>query len=241
MPVNELGQPVGVPVPDWRARPPVGPVVLTGRTVVVEPLGDQHVDGLFTSLVDRSPAEIWTYLSVEPFGSRAEFAAYVEGLRSAQRCEPHVLLDPAGAPQGIACFLRIDPAAGSVEVGSITFSANLQRSTAATEAMYLMARHAFDDLGYRRYEWKCDDLNAASRSAALRLGFRYEGTWRNALVYKGRNRDTAWFSITATEWALLRSAYQQWLAPENFDAAGVQRTSLSLLTAATHSGVRSES
>lgn len=241
MPVNELGQPVGVPVPGWHARPVVGPVVLTGRTVVVEPLGEQHVDALFTSLVERSPAETWTYLSAGPFGSHAEFTAYVEGLRSAQRCEPHVLLDPAGSPQGISCFLRIDAEAGSVEVGSISFSASLQRTTAATEAMYLMARHVFEDLGYRRYEWKCDDLNAASRSAALRLGFRYEGTWRNALIYKGRNRDTAWFSITDTEWALLRPAYQQWLAPENFDAVGRQRASLSTLTAVMLSGVRSDS
>ncbi len=122
--------------------------------------------------------------------------------------------------------MRIDPAAGVIEVGGITYSPRLQRKPAATEAMYLMMRRVFDELGYRRYEWKCDWLNAPSRAAAQRLGFRYEGLFRQATVYKGRSRDTAWFSIIDREWPALRAAFERWLAPENFDAEGGQRRSL---------------
>jgi RimJ/RimL family protein N-acetyltransferase len=132
----------------------------------------------------------------------------------------------------VACFLRIDPANGSAEVGGIVLAAAAQRTTAATEAMVLMARHVFDELGYRRYEWKCDSCNEPSRRAAARLGFRYEGRFRNALVYKGRNRDTDWFSITDEEWRRLAPAYDAWLAAGNFDAEGRQRRSLSELTRA---------
>jgi RimJ/RimL family protein N-acetyltransferase len=127
---------------------------------------------------------------------------------------------------GIATWLRIEHALGTAEVGHITYAASLQRTTAATEAMYLMAAHAFDVVGVRRYEWKCDSLNEPSRRAAARLGFSYEGTFRNALVYKGRNRDTAWFAITDDEWPGLRTAYERWLDPTNFDEHGHQRTAL---------------
>ena len=131
---------------------------------------------------------------------------------------------------GVASYLRIDPVAGSIEVGHINYSPKLQRTVAATEAMYLMMRRAFE-LGYRRYEWKCDSLNAPSRAAAQRYGFSFEGTFRQAWVYKGRSRDSAWFSIIDTEWPALREAFERWLAPENFDAAGQQRVSLASLTA----------
>ena len=142
---------------------------------------------------------------------------------------------PEGRALGIANYMRIDPANGSVEVGGILFGTSLQRTAAATESMYLMARHVFEDLGYRRYEWKCDDLNAPSCAAARRLGFAYEGTHRNAVVYRGRSRDTAWFSITDEEWPVLTPAYEKWLDPANFDAAGGQLTSLSSLTAQARS------
>jgi RimJ/RimL family protein N-acetyltransferase len=132
-------------------------------------------------------------------------------------------------PAGVASYLRIDPAMGSIEVGAILYSPALQRSPAATEAMYLMARHVFEELGYRRYEWKCDSLNQASRRAAERLGFRYEGTFRQAWVVKGRNRDTAWYSIIDSEWPALRNAFERWLDPSNFDAAGKQRARLEAL------------
>ena len=134
-----------------------------------------------------------------------------------------------GRAAGRASYMRIDPAQGSIEVGSIQYGAALARTRAATEAMYLLARHAFEDLGYRRYEWKCDSLNEPSRAAARRLGFTYEGRFRQAMVYRGRNRDTDWFSITDAEWPRLRTAYDAWLDPANFDADGRQQQSLSVL------------
>ncbi len=144
----------------------------------------------------------------------------------------YTIVDGAsGTALGWNTFLRIDPPAGVIEVGNIAFSSALQRTPIATEAMYLMMRRAFVELGYRRYEWKCDALNAPSRAAAKRLGFRYEGTFRKATIYKGRNRDTAWLSITDDEWPAVREAFERWLAPANFDAQGRQQTSLSSLTA----------
>jgi RimJ/RimL family protein N-acetyltransferase len=128
--------------------------------------------------------------------------------------------------------MRIDPANGVIEVGNIKYSSALQRTPLATEAMFLLMRYVFDNLGYRRYEWKCDALNAPSRSAALRLGFTYEGIFRQAVIYKGRNRDTAWFSITDQEWPAIKGAYEAWLAPSNFDAGGKQKTRLADLISA---------
>ncbi len=213
MPVNDFGQPIGTPV-DWTPPPAVSGTTLLGRTCRVEPLSDAHLDDLYRSLVLDSPPETWTYMSGGPFASKGELADYLAGLH-APDWSPHAIVDDSGRAQGVACYLRIAPAAGSVEIGGITYAAALRRTTAATEAMHLMAAHAFD-LGYRRYEWKCDDLNAPSRAAAERLGFRYEGTFRNALVYKGRNRDTAWFSITDAEWPRVREAHLAWLASDNF-------------------------
>ena len=138
----------------------------------------------------------------------------------------YALISPAGAGLGVASFLRNDPANGVVEVGSIVFATVLQRTTAATEALILMARHALGTLGYRRYEWKCDSANAPSIAAARRLGFTYEGRFRQAVVYSGRNRDTDWFSIIDSEWPAISAAYDAWLAPGNFDPAGRQRTRL---------------
>ncbi len=226
MPVNEFDQPIGPAVPGWTLRPQVGPVTLTGRHCRVEPLAKNHLPGLYDALVLRSPDSLWTYLKDGPFESRTGFYLWLSALADDRGFVPHAVCDPTGGPLGVACYLREDPANGAVEVGSIAMSAALQRTTAATEAMYLMARHAFDDLGYRRYEWKCDALNYASRRAAERLGFVYEGTFRQAVVYKGRNRDTAWLSITDAEWPARRAVLEAWLAPENFDAAGRQRRPL---------------
>jgi len=214
VPQNDFGQPIGEPVSSWTPPPAVTGVVLTGRTCRVEPLTPEHVDDLHQALVVDSPPDTWTYMADGPFADRSAFASYIDYLH-APDWSPHVIVDESGKPQGIACYLRIAPTVGSVEVGAITYSPALRRTTAATEAMHLMADHAFA-LGYRRYEWKCDDLNAPSRRAAERLGFRYEGTFRQALVYKGRNRDTAWFSITDAEWPRIRSIHRAWLAPENF-------------------------
>ena len=136
------------------------------------------------------------------------------------------MLDGSQRPVGVASYLRIEPAMGAIEVGHLSYAPALQRSAAATEAMYLMMRRAFDELGYRRYEWKCDSLNAPSRRAAERLGFRYEGTFRQMMVIKQRSRDTAWYSILDSEWPALRTAFERWLDPANFDASGAQRARL---------------
>lgn len=143
-----------------------------------------------------------------------------------------VVNDATGTAVGVATYLRIDPPNGAIEVGHINYSPRLQRKPAATEAMYLMMRRVFDELGYRRYEWKCDSLNAPSRAAAARLGFRYEGTFLQATVYKGRNRDTAWFAITDKEWPSVKAGFERWLDPANFDADGRQRAGLAALRGA---------
>jgi RimJ/RimL family protein N-acetyltransferase len=175
---------------------------------------------------------MWTYL---PWGPFADFDAYFAYIKmAAVRDDPLVfaIIDSAtDKAVGVGSYLRINPTAGTIEVGGLAYSPLLQRRPAATEAMFLMMRRAFDELGYRRYEWKCNALNAPSRSAATRLGFAYEGIFRQADVVKGRNRDTAWYAIIDDEWPKLRAAYERWLDPANFDSAGNQRVSLSSLTA----------
>ena len=223
--VNEYGQPVGDPV-SWTPGPPLGPVTLIGRTCRLEPLADNHVPALYAALCVESPPEIWTYMSVGPFRDREMFAAHLDGLRAWSATVPFAVLLPDRTPVGIATWLRIDHALGTAEVGHLTYAASLQRTTASTEAMYLMAAHAFDVVGLRRYEWKCDSLNEPSRRAAARLGFTYEGTFRNAVVCKGRNRDTAWFALTDDDWPRVRAAFERWLDPANFDEPGQQRTPL---------------
>ena len=222
---NEHGQPIGRPV-EWAPCEPVRPVTLVGRWSRIEPVGRQHLDGLHHSLVLESPPRIWTYLAVGPFADAAGLNGWLRELNDDPGSVPHAICLPDGRPVGIASYLRLDHVNGSVEVGGIAYAAELQRTTAATEAMYLMMRHVFDNLGYRRYEWKCDSLNEPSRRAAARLGFTYEGTFRNALVYKGRNRDTDWFSITDDEWPAIRSAFETWLDPANHDEQGRQRRPL---------------
>jgi RimJ/RimL family protein N-acetyltransferase len=222
---NEFGQPIGRPV-EWGVREPVRPVTLEGRWSRIEPVAAHHLDQMYDALVLRSPDSIWTYLAVGPFDGPAGLWGWLRELNDDPGAVPHAICTPEGRAVGVASYLRLDRVNGSAEVGGIALSAELQRTTAATEAMYLMARHVFDDLSYRRYEWKCDSLNAPSRRAALRLGFTFEGTFRNALVYKGRNRDTEWFSITDDEWPKVRSAFERWLDPANFDDDGRQRTPL---------------
>ena len=164
-------------------------------------------------------------MSIGPFTDRSVMAHDVE-MTAAQAATLAYAVLVDGRAVGFSCFLRIDPPVGVLEIGSIAFAPALQRTAAATEALFLMIDHAFT-LGYRRCEWKCDDLNALSRTAAARLGFRYEGTFRSATHYKGRNRDTAWYAIVDTDWPALRSGVQSWLDPENFDDAGVQLSPLS--------------
>lgn len=229
---NEHGQPVGDPV-DWAGAPAPGRVRLAGRYVAVEPLSDEHVPDLFASLCGPDDGPLWTYRPEEQPADEADLAERVARWRSSPDSLTYALV-PAdtGRAAGVASFYRIDPAHGSVEVAAVLYARSLQRTRAATEAIRLLASYVFDDLGYRRFEWKLDSCNEPSAAAARRLGFRYEGRFRNAMVYKGRNRDTDWFAMTDSDWRSLRPAYDLWLDAANFDDAGRQRTALSDLTAA---------
>ncbi|PUA80864.1 GNAT family N-acetyltransferase [Nocardioides currus] len=224
---NELGQPIGDPVPGWTPRPPTEPEQLVGRRVRLERLRPDHAPLLHGPMVLESPPSTWTYYPYPDLTDPAAFEAYIAAVLALPAAWPMAVLSPDGAGLGVSCYLRKDPANGSVEIGSIIYSAALQRTAAATEAVYLMMSHAFDDLGYRRFEWKCDSLNEPSRRAAARLGFTYEGRFRQATVYQGRNRDTDWFSVTDGEWPTIRAGLEAWLDPANFDAAGRQVKKLS--------------
>lgn len=228
---NDLGQPVGRLLPGWTPRPRPTARPMAGRWCRLEPLEpSRHAEDLFRANSADRDGRMWTYL---PYGPFANLASYRNWLTEVADHEDPVFFAVRaghGPAVGLAALLRIEPAVGSLEVGHVAFSPVLQGTTAATEAMALLMRLVFDELGYRRYEWKCHSLNAASRRAAQRFGFSYEGTFRQAVVVKGRNRDTAWFAITDAEWPRLAAAYQRWLAPENFDAAGRQRLALSTLT-----------
>jgi RimJ/RimL family protein N-acetyltransferase len=227
---NEFGQPIGFPLPDWSPPPWPSRTILQGRLCRLEPLNpDRHAPALFTSIATLG-ASFWTYLPYGPFSTLRDYRAWIE--TSCLGNDPlfFTIIDlPDEEPVGLASYLRIAPENGSIEVGHLHFGPRLQKTAAATEAMYLLMRYAFA-LGYRRYEWKCDSLNAPSRAAALRLGFKFEGIFRQAIVYKNRNRDTAWFSVIDSEWPTLKNAFEQWLAPDNFDDTGRQRTRLSDLT-----------
>jgi RimJ/RimL family protein N-acetyltransferase len=227
---NEHGQPIGDAL-DWSPRPRVAPVTLEGRTVRLEPLAEHHVDDLAGAFLGHP--ELWTYSPSGPYADRDGIASFVAGhLADATHVPLVVVVD--GRAVGIQCLMRIDPAFGVVEVGAIVLGPALQRTTASTEAAYLLARHVFDDLGYRRYEWKCDSLNAPSRAAATRIGFTYEGRFRQAVVYKDRNRDTDWFSITDAEWPVVRAGFEAWLDPANHGPDG-QRARLEDLRAQANS------
>jgi RimJ/RimL family protein N-acetyltransferase len=228
---NALGQPIGAPLPDWTARPRPVRTVLQGRFCRLEPLDPaRHIADLFAALMLDTERRNWTYLPVGPFETLEAFRAYIESISVGDDPVFYAVIDRATTKAvGYASLMRIDPKSGVIEVGSINYSPLLQRKPAATEAMYLLMRYVFDTLGYRRYEWKCNAANAPSRAAAARLGFTYEGTFRQAMVVKGRNRDTAWFSILDSEWPPLKAGFERWLAPENFDAQGQQRQSLTAL------------
>ncbi len=235
--INDHGQPIGEPVPGWspRARPESGP--FKGRFCTLVPLSADHAVDLYATCAGPGREPLWTYLAGAEgaFATVDDLAAYLDKTVHDPASISLAITGPDGRALGFANYMRIDPTHGSVEVGGILFGTELQRTTAATEAMYLMACHVFEGLGYRRYEWKCDALNAPSRAAALRLGFTYEGTFRNAVVYKGRSRDTAWFSITDSEWPALAAAYERWLGPANFAADGSQRTTLAAQVAEVRS------
>jgi RimJ/RimL family protein N-acetyltransferase len=230
---NEWGQPTGWVVEGWGPRPAPAAVTIAGTYCRLEPLDlARHADDLYRSY-SADDGRMWTYLPYGPFESPEQYRERIGPFAGNTSMVVFAIVDSGSERAGgVAVYQRADPEHGSVEVGHIALSPRLQRTVAATEAMALMMGNVFDVLGYRRYEWKCDALNLPSRRAAKRLGFTYEGTFRQAVVVKGRNRDTAWFSVTDGEWQCLEPAFAAWLAPANFDAFGQQRESLSDLTAA---------
>ena len=228
---SELGDPIGAPLPaGWSAPPRPMRAVIEGLLVRLEPLVAAHAEALHgANRLDREGRN-WTYMGYGPFGSLDAYRDWVgEVTRDSDPMFYAIIRRDDGRAAGVASYLRIAPGSGSIEVGNINYSPLLQRTPGATEAMYLMMKWAFE-AGYRRYEWKCDALNAASRRAALRLGLSYEGVFRHATTYKGRNRDTAWYAAIDSEWPALEAAFETWLSPENFDAEGMQRQSLGALT-----------
>ena len=192
----------------------------------------RHGTSLFAAYQLDHAGVGWTYLPYGPFTDEPTFRSWLDGIAAKDDPLFHAILDDSGDAVGVASLMRISPETGSIEVGHIHYSPRLQRTRAATEAMFLMMRRVFEELGYRRYEWKCDALNEPSRKAAARLGFSFEGVFRQATIYKGRNRDTAWFAIIDHEWPALKAAYETWLDPGNFDAHGKQQQGLGALTAA---------
>ncbi|MCY1126307.1 GNAT family protein [Frigidibacter sp. RF13] len=221
--------PVGPDVAGWQPARWPDENEIAGRLVRLERLSAAaHAAELHAAFADRP--DLWTYMGYGPFATEGDYRLWAEGMEGKPDPCFYAIRDLAsGRAAGVAAFLRITPEHGAIEVGHICLSPALQGTRAATEAMMLMMRWAFAN-GYRRYEWKCDALNRPSRRAAERFGFSYEGTFRQHMIYKGRNRDTAWFAMTDGDWAGLQSCYDRWLDDGNFDAAGQQRESLSALT-----------
>lgn len=224
--INEFGQPIGEPVDGWVPRDPPEEVALFGRYARLEPLGPEHAWGILTTMATHP--ELWTYRRDEPPTDLDDAYALIS--RSTHHSDDiafAVIRRDTEAPRGLMSLMRTDRINGTIEVGAILYAPELQRSRMTTEALHLVASYVFDELHYRRLEWKCDSLNADSRRAALRLGFTEEGTFRNAMVYKNRNRDTTWFAITREDWPRVRTAHRRWLDPDNFDADGHQLEKLS--------------
>jgi len=226
-PHPQTGQPIGLPVDTTPARRP-GPVALKGRYGRIEKLVPAHAADLWT--VFGGHDQVWTYISTDgPFADFAEFSAFITMRAAAGDPHAYAIVDPSDRAVGYFTLLRIEPAMRVIEVGHVLYSPALQRTPLGTEAQYLLARYVFEELGYRRYEWKCNALNAASRRAALRYGFTYEGTFRQHIIAKGRNRDNSWFSMLDSEWPARKANFERWLDPENFDGQGRQKTSLTAL------------
>jgi RimJ/RimL family protein N-acetyltransferase len=211
---------------NWQPRPLPSSVTLAGRWVTLEPLSpERHANALWLAVQGHD--EVWDWLGDGPYASESELASALAAKEQGKAAQFFAIVPTQlSTAAGYASLMRMDPANGVVEVGNVMFSPSLQRTPAATEAMYLMARYIFDDLGYRRYEWKCNGLNLPSRRAAERLGFSFEGIFRQHMIVKGRSRDTAWFAMLDSEWPARKQAYEAWLAPENFDDSGRQRQAI---------------
>jgi RimJ/RimL family protein N-acetyltransferase len=220
--IGALVPPQDVPAP--------GPTTLTGRTVRLESVNPVAHTSLLLDELEGSGADphMWDYMGNGPFHDEATFRPFLQSIRTSTDPRWFTVVSAAtGQPIGLAAYLRIDPANRCLEVGHLCFGRSMQRSTAATETIFLLLDHVFG-LGYRRVEWKCNDLNERSRRAALRFGFSYEGTFRKHMIIKGRNRDTAWYAIVDDDWTQIREAYVRWLDPANFDAAGLQLAPLDI-------------
>jgi RimJ/RimL family protein N-acetyltransferase len=226
-PHPQTGQPIGLPV-DPTPAPRPGPVTLKGRYGRLEKLKAEHAAELGTAFAGHD--RVWTYISTDgPFASAVEFSAFIAKRAAADDPYAYAIVDSSERAVGYVTLLRIVPEMRVIEVGHVLYSPALQRTPLGTETQYLLARYIFETLSYRRYEWKCDALNAASRRAALRYGFVYEGTFRQNMIAKGRNRDVAWFAMLDSEWPERKRNFERWLAPENFDSAGRQKISLAAL------------
>lgn len=225
--------PVGVPAPAKPVGRPFTRVELRGRAVSLVPLDAvAHGEALFASFHDSdADGRIWTYMGSGPFATLGEFREWLGPLQESGDPLFYTIVPvDTGVPAGMGSFMRMDVDNGVAEIGHIWFAPSLQKTRAATEAIFLMMRHVLDTQNCRRLEWKCNALNAASRRAALRYGFAFEGIFRNHMVIKGRNRDTAWYAVVAEEWPPIRKAFETWLDDANFDETGMQRTSLGALT-----------
>ncbi|MBV6885462.1 GNAT family N-acetyltransferase [Xanthomonas euvesicatoria] len=229
--INEYGQPIGAALPQWLDRPLPGNVTLKGEFCRLEPLNAIiHADDLYNSYAEAPDARDWTYLPIGPFSDRVEYTAYAESAANSADAKHYAVIDLALRKAiGTLALLRADAKNSSIEVGWVMFSPLLKRTRISTEAHFLLMRYVFDELGYRRYEWKCDSLNEASCRAARRLGFSFEGIFRQAAIYRQRSRDTAWFSVIDKEWPHIREKFLAWLSHKNFTNEGRQVKALSEL------------
>lgn len=226
---NAFNQPIGSALPDWvpAGQPTTRPMI--GQYCRLEPLDPpRHAAALFEAYAQAPDDRDWTYMTMGPFHTLQDYLAWASAVVQDATQQHYAIIDQlSDVPLGTLALLRITPTHGCIEIGSVMLSPAVQRTRIATEAHYLVMNHVFQ-LGYRRYEWKCDSNNEASRRAAIRLGFTHEGTFRQALVYKGRSRDTAWFAMIDQDWPVIQPGFQRWLAPENFDTHGDQLTRLNI-------------
>lgn len=235
---NKLKQAIGEPVSDWSSAQFPPHTEFEGGLCRIEPINiKKHAKDLFEAYAIDADNKMWTYMTYGPFKSVNSVVRWLEHVSQKKDPQFYALVEKTtNKALGLSSYMRIKPEHGVIEVGGISLSPQLQRTALATEAMFLMMRKAFEDFGYRRYEWKCDAHNSASCKAAERFGFRYEGTFKKHIIYKGRNRDTSWYAILDDEWPQLKKAYQQWLAAENFDTEGQQLKKLADLIAQARHG-----
>ncbi|MBT0725928.1 GNAT family N-acetyltransferase [Rosenbergiella australiborealis] len=230
---NQYQQPIGEPIENWQGAQRPAKKPLSGRYCRLEPINaTKHGEDLYRAFAEAKDTRDWTYLLSGPFDQQGDYLTYLTHLETLNDPLHYAIIDlTTQRAIGSIALMRIDALQGVIEIGSVTYSSKLKRTRLATEAIILLLRYTLEDLGYRRVEWKCNALNQPSRAAALRLGFTYEGLFRQAMVVRGHNRDTTWFSIIDHDYPTLQAAYQRWLAPDNFDMQGQQRQKLSVLIA----------